>query len=44
MRDANRTFEALEKLEAPTFNDIFNNEQLRKEFENLTRKLEAPTS
>lgn len=44
MRDANRTFEALEKLEAPTFDDIFSNEQLRQEFENLTRKLEAPTS
>lgn len=44
MRDAASTFDALEKLEAPTFEEIFQNEELRREFENLTRKLEVPTS
>lgn len=44
MRDAANTFEAMEKLEAPTFEEIFQNEELRREFENLTRKLEVPTS
>jgi 50S ribosomal subunit-associated GTPase HflX len=33
-----------QKLEAPTFDQIFKNEELRKEFENLTRKLDAPSS
>ena len=36
--------EALQKLEAPTFDQIFKNEELRREFENLTRKLDAPSS
>ena len=31
-------------LEAPTFEQIFRNEELRREFENLTRKLDTPTS
>lgn len=44
MREAVRTFRALEQLEAPTFEEIFRNEELRQEFESLTRKLEAPTS
>jgi len=44
MRDSSTSFEAIQKLEAPTFEQIFKNEQLRREFENLTRKLDAPTS
>lgn len=44
MRDSASSFEALQKLEAPTFDQIFKNEELRREFENLTRKLDAPTS
>lgn len=44
MRDSSQSFEALQRLEAPTFEQIFKNEQLRKEFESLTRKLDAPSS
>ena len=44
MKDATQSFEALQKLEAPTFEQIFRNEELRREFENLTRKLDAPSS
>lgn len=44
MRDSASSFEALQKLEAPTFDQIFQNEALRQEFEALTRKLDAPTS
>jgi hypothetical protein len=44
MKDSSQSFEALQKLEAPTFDQIFKNEELRREFENLTRKLDAPTS
>lgn len=44
MRDSSSSFEALQKLEAPTFEQIFRNEELRREFENLTRKLDGPTS
>jgi len=44
MRDSAASFEAIQKLEAPTFDQIFKNEELRKEFENLTRKLDTPTS
>ena len=44
MRDAAASFEAIQKLEAPTFDQIFKNEELRREFENLTRKLDAPSS
>jgi hypothetical protein len=44
MRDSSASFEALQKLEAPTFDQIFQNEELRREFENLTRKLDAPSS
>lgn len=44
MRDGAASFEALQKLEAPTFEQIFRNEELRREFEALTRKLDAPTS
>ena len=34
----------MQKLEAPGFDQIFKNETLRREFENLTRKLDAPSS
>jgi len=44
MRDSSSSFEAIQKLEAPTFDQIFKNEELRREFENLTRKLDTPTS
>jgi hypothetical protein len=44
MRDSAASFEAIQKLEAPTFDQIFKNEQLRQEFENLTRRLDAPSS
>jgi ABC-type transporter Mla subunit MlaD len=44
IRDSSSSFEAIQKLEAPTFEQIFKNEELRKEFENLTRKLDGPTS
>jgi len=44
MRDSSSSFEALQKLEAPTFEQIFKNEELRREFESLTRKLDAPSS
>ena len=43
MRDARTSFEALQRLEAPGFDQVFKNETLRKEFESLTRKL-GPTS
>lgn len=44
MRDSAASFEAIQKLEAPTFDQVFKNEELRREFESLTRKLDAPTS
>jgi hypothetical protein len=44
MRDSAASFEAIQRLEAPTFDQIFKNEELRREFENLTRKLDGPTS
>src|SRR5215510_6259195 len=44
MQDSAASFEAIQKLEAPTFDQIFRNEELRREFENLTRKLDAPSS
>ncbi|MGH1417340.1 MAG: hypothetical protein ACRBCJ_00610 [Hyphomicrobiaceae bacterium] len=44
MRDSAASFEAIQKLEAPTFDQIFKNEELRREFENLTRRLDVPTS
>jgi hypothetical protein len=43
MDDARTSFEALLKLEAPGFDQIFQNESLRKEFEKLTEKL-GPSS
>jgi hypothetical protein len=44
MRDSLQSFDALQRLEAPTFDQLFRNEELRREFENLTRKLDTPTS
>ncbi|HUJ37458.1 MAG TPA: hypothetical protein VLW88_07245 [Hyphomicrobium sp.] len=44
MRDSAASFEAIQKLEAPTFDQIFKNEELRQEFENLTRRLDQPSS
>jgi hypothetical protein len=44
MRDSSTSFEAIQKLEAPSFEQIFKNDELRKEFENLTRKLDVPAS
>ena len=44
MKDSSQSFEALQRLEAPTFEQIFRNEELRREFENLTRKLDVPAS
>ena len=44
MRNTKSTFEALQRLESPTSEQIFKNEELRREFENLTKKLEVPTS
>jgi polyhydroxyalkanoate synthesis regulator phasin len=44
MRNSAASFEAIQKLEAPTFDQIFKNEELRQEFENLTRRLDAPSS
>jgi polyhydroxyalkanoate synthesis regulator phasin len=44
MRESATSFEAIQKLEAPTFEQIFRNEELRREFESLTRKLDAPSS
>jgi hypothetical protein len=44
MQDSVGSFEAIQRLEAPTFDQIFKNEELRRDFENLTRKLGAPSS
>ncbi len=44
MKDSTQSFEAIQKLEAPTFEQIFKNEELRREFESLTRKLDTPSS
>jgi hypothetical protein len=44
MRESSASFEAIQKLESPSLDQIFKNEELRKEFEDLTRKLDAPAS
>ena len=44
MRESSASFEAIQKLEAPSFEQIFKNDELRREFENLTRKLDVPQS
>ncbi len=43
MEEARTSFEAIQKLEAPGFDQVFKNDQLRREFETLTRRL-GPTS
>ena len=43
IKDANTSFEAIRKLEAPGFDNVFRNKDLKREFENLTTKL-TPTS
>jgi hypothetical protein len=43
MEDAKPSFDALHRLEAPGFEQIFRNENLKREFENLTQKL-GPSS
>ncbi|MCF6200294.1 MAG: hypothetical protein L3J67_13070 [Hyphomicrobiaceae bacterium] len=43
IKDASTSFEAIRRLEAPGFDNVFRNKDLRREFENLTSKL-APTS
>lgn len=44
MRESSTSFEAIQKLESPSFEQIFKSDELRKEFEDLTRKLDAPAS
>ena len=44
MEDARTSFEAIQKLEAPGFDQVFKNEQLRREFETLTQRLGQPAS
>ncbi len=43
IKDANSSFEAIRRLEAPGFDNVFRNKDLKREFENLTHKL-TPTS
>ncbi|MCP4932947.1 MAG: hypothetical protein GY927_01795 [bacterium] len=43
IKDASTSFEAIRKLEAPGFDNVFRNKDLKREFENLTNKL-TPTS
>ena len=44
MDDAKTSFEAIQKLEAPGFDQVFKNDQLRREFETLTQRLGQPSS
>ena len=44
MKESAASFEAVQRLEAPSFEQIFKNEELRKEFEDLTRRLDTPAS
>ena len=44
MKESSASFEAIQKLEAPSFDQIFKNDELRREFDNLTRKLDVPAS
>ena len=44
IKDAATSFEAIQRLEAPGFEQIFENQELRREFENLTRQLDVPAS
>jgi hypothetical protein len=42
--DAKSSFKALQMLEAPGFDQVFKNKELREEFENITEKLAPPSS
>lgn len=42
--DAKSSFKAMEMLETPGFDQVFKNEDLRREFETLTEKLAPPSS
>ncbi len=42
--DAKSSFKAMQMLEAPGFDQVFKNKELRQEFENLTDKLAPPSS
>ena len=42
--DAKSSFKALQMLEAPGFDQVFKNKELRKEFESITEKLAPPSS
>ncbi|RUP00677.1 hypothetical protein [Hyphomicrobium sp.] len=44
IRESSTSFEAIQRLEAPSFEQIFKSDELRREFEDLTRKLDAPAS
>lgn len=44
IKDARASFDAIQRLDTPGFDQIFKNKELRKEFENLTRKLAPPSS
>ena len=44
IKDASASFDAIQKLETPGFEQIFQNQELRQEFDNLTRKLDVPAS
>ncbi|MEO1774077.1 MAG: hypothetical protein AAFS07_03920 [Pseudomonadota bacterium] len=44
MRAATLEFEALEAMEAPGFDMLFENEELRREFESLSDRLRGPSS
>ena len=44
IKDAAASFDAIQKLETPGFEQIFQNQELRQEFDNLTRKLDVPAS
>lgn len=44
MKDATASFDAIQKLEAPGLEQVFKNQELRQEFENLTRRLAPPSS
>jgi len=44
MKDFGRLLRAIQRPGGTHFDQIFKNEELRREFENLTRKLDAPSS
>jgi hypothetical protein len=44
IRESGAALDALKQLEAPSFEEIFRNEELLREFENLTSRLKLPAS